>query len=76
MTDKARHSGPTAATPGAPLEEAYRRIAQLHYALATTDSLSEQLHQRAIDDLMDVLEMLEPAMHPRNDARPDRSGRP
>jgi hypothetical protein len=48
-----------------PLKEAYRRLAQLHYALSVADSVTEPLHQRAIDDLMDVLEILEPAMPPR-----------
>jgi hypothetical protein len=49
-----------------PLEEAYRRLAKLHYALAVADSVTESLHHRAIDDLMDVLEILEPSMPPRS----------
>lgn len=51
---------------GSPLEEAYRRLAQLHYALSVADSVTEPLHHRAIDDLMDVLEILEPSMPPRS----------
>ena len=51
---------------GSPIEEAYRRLAQLHYALAVADSVTEPLHHRAIDDLMDVLEILEPSMPPRS----------
>ncbi len=55
-----------------PLERAYRRIAQLHYALSVADDLTEVLHHRAIDDLMEILEILEPALPPRasNRAQP------
>lgn len=57
---------------GSPLEQAYQHIARLHYAFSVADEVTEALHQRAIDDLMDVLELLEPAMPPRSGARADR----
>jgi hypothetical protein len=47
------------------LEEVYRRVAQLHYALSTADTVTAALHHQTIDDLMNVLEMLEPLMPPR-----------
>jgi hypothetical protein len=65
MTDRGRISEPQAADAVPPIEEAYRRIAKLHYALATADGFSETLHQRAIDDLMDVLEILDRSLPPR-----------
>jgi hypothetical protein len=73
MTDRGRISELQAADSVPPVEEAYRRIAQLHYALATADSVTDSLHQRAIDDLMDVLEILESSMPPRSDPQADRS---
>jgi hypothetical protein len=65
MSDHPKHSGSAPSGTVSPVEEAYRRIGQLHYVLATADGPSDALHQRAIDDLMDVLEILEPAMPPR-----------
>jgi hypothetical protein len=73
MSKPARHTRSTAANGGSPIEEAYRRIAQLHYALSTADRMTNSLHQRAIDDLMDVLEILEPSMPPRKGIPSDRS---
>jgi len=74
MTDRGRISEPQAAGSVPPVEEAYRRIARLHYALSTADSLTDTLHLRAIDDLMDVLEMLEPALPAHLSTPGDRSG--
>lgn len=53
----------------AAVEEAYQRLARLHYALSTADSVSDALHRRAIDDLMDVLETLEQVMPPRGQSK-------
>jgi hypothetical protein len=73
MTDRGKHSKLTTTGASSPIEEAYHRIAQLHYVLATADAVSDTLHRRAVDDLMDVLEILEPSMPPRGDARSVRS---
>ena len=54
---------------GSPIEETYRRVAQIHYALSTADTVDERLHHRAIDELMDILELLEPDMPSRPDGR-------
>ena len=62
MADRGRISELQATDSVPPVEEAYRRIAQLHYALSTADGVSDTLHQRTIDDLMDVLELLEPVI--------------
>jgi hypothetical protein len=48
-----------------PLEEAYRRIARLHYALSTADRLDASLHHRTIDDLADILDILDDVLPPR-----------
>ena len=66
MTERGsiRTQGPS--DTSSPLEEAYRRIAKLHYALSVADGVTDALHHRAIDDLMDVLEILEPWMPPRS----------
>jgi hypothetical protein len=62
MTDRGRISELQAADSVPPVQEAYRRIAQLHYALATANTVTDSMHQRAINDLMDVLEILETSM--------------
>jgi hypothetical protein len=62
MSDRSTSSGGPAAETAPPIDEAYRRLARLHYAYATADTVSETLHQRTVDDLMDVLELLEPLM--------------
>jgi hypothetical protein len=74
MTDRGRISEPQAAGSVPPVEEAYQRIARLHYALSTADSVTDTLYHRAINDLMDILEMLEPALPSRNSPGSDRSG--
>jgi len=63
------HETTPATSKASPIEEAYRRVAQLHYALSTADAVDEGLHQRAIDELMDILEVLEPAMPSRPSGR-------
>lgn len=66
MTDRTTSTGGPAAETAPPLDEAYRRLARLHYAYSTADTISETLHQRTVDDLMDVLELLEPLMTDRS----------
>jgi hypothetical protein len=71
MTDRGKIIELHAADSVPPVKEAYRRIARLHYALATADNLTDSLHQRAIDDLMDILEILERSMPPQSGSQAD-----
>ena len=67
MRDRARLGQTQAPDADSSIEEAYRRIARLHYTLSTADGVTDALHQRTIDDLMDVLELLEPIMPNRSE---------
>ena len=45
--------------PADVLDEVYRRIVEVHYALAETGTPNEELHRWCIGRLMDLLEYLE-----------------
>jgi hypothetical protein len=73
MNEDVRGSSMSAASAESPIQETYRRLAQLHYALSVADTVSDKLHHRAINELMDVLEILEPLMPVRQAAHTDGS---
>ena len=41
------------------LDDVYRRVVELHYALAVADRLDEDLHRRSLEKLMDVLTVID-----------------
>ncbi len=73
MSDRPGSTGGPSANTGPCLDEAYKRLARLHYTITMADAEGEALQRRTINDLMDVLELLEPLVADRAETADSRS---